>query len=90
MQAAPGSARRLGLPTADDINPVLPEGTLNYGSYGLFLILGTLNYGNIHGIFLILGSAGFISSTVGLRALGGDQGFLGLLGHTPVGGSRHP
>ena len=36
--------------TADDINPALPA-------------LRTLNHGN-YGIFVIMGSAGFISSTV--------------------------
>ena len=42
--------------------------TLNYGNYGIFLIMGittfrTLNSGN-YGIFLIMSSAGFISPTV--------------------------
>ena len=42
--------------------------TLNYGNYGIFLIMGsmtlrTLNYGN-YGIFLIMGNAGFCPSAV--------------------------
>ena len=37
------------LRTADDLNPALPLRTLNYGNYG---------------IFLIVGNAGFVSSTV--------------------------
>ena len=40
--------------------------TLNYGKYGIFL-LNILNYGN-YGIFFIMGNAGFIPSTVAVRA----------------------
>ena len=36
---------------------------MSYRIYGILLIMGTLNHGN-YGIFLIVGNAGFISSTV--------------------------
>ena len=31
---------RCGGTTVDDINPALPLSTLNYGNYGIFLIMG--------------------------------------------------
>ena len=40
-------------PTVDDINPALPIRTLNYGNYGMFLMMG---------------DAGFISAAVYTRA----------------------
>ena len=45
----------------DDINPALPLRTLTYGNYG---------------IFLIMGNAGFISSTVWLGVGIGVQSFV--------------
>ena len=57
-------------------------GTLGYKSCMTFR---SINYGN-YGMFLVMGNAGFISSTVvhwvGFRVLG--LGFRGLCGATPV------
>ena len=35
-------------PTVDDTNPALPLRTLNYGNYGIFLVMGNAGYFSIN------------------------------------------